>query len=68
MGFITLGICVAAAATLDGTLQTVAIVVAVANGLSLLSMMGSRDGNAEITLNFVTAAAGVGLLAAGLMT
>jgi hypothetical protein len=58
MGLILLAVCVAAAVEADGTLQTVSIVVAVLNGLSMLGQMGEASGGqaagATTLLNFVT--------------
>lgn len=67
MGLIFLGICVAAAVNMpDGTVKTVAIVVAVLNGLSLIGQMGEaqrvEQAGATTALNFLTAVVGLGLL------
>jgi Family of unknown function (DUF6518) len=70
MGLIFLGLCVAAAVINDGTAQTVAIVVAVLNGLSMVGQMGEaargEPAGATTTLNMLTALAGVGLLIYGI--
>lgn len=68
MGLILLAICIGAAVNLsgEGAVQTVAIVVAVLNGLSLVGQMGeARRGEpagATSALNMLTALAGLGLL------
>jgi hypothetical protein len=65
LGLIFLAICVAAAVMLsgEGTIQTIAIVVAVLNGLSLFGQMGEAGPPGATTLlNLLTAIAGIGLL------
>jgi hypothetical protein len=71
VGLILLGLCVAAAVVNEGTAQTVAIVVAVLNGLSMVGQMGEagrgEPAGATTTLNMLTALAGLGLLIFGLV-
>ncbi len=65
LGLIFLAIAVAAAIRLDGTFQTIAIVVAALNGLSFLGQLAERNrgetAGGTTLLNFLTAIAGVGL-------
>ena len=67
MGIILLAICVGAAINLDaGPVKTVAIIVAVLNGLSLIGQMGEarrgESAGATTALNFLTSLVGLGLL------
>jgi hypothetical protein len=66
MGLIFLAICIAAAINLDGTLKTVAIVVAALNGLSMVGQMRTahygQAADASSALNLLTTVAGLGLL------
>ena len=66
VGLVLLGVCIVAAVINDGTAQTVAVVVAVLNGLSMLGQMGEaargEPASATTTLNMLTAVAGTGLL------
>ena len=68
MGLLLLGVCIFAAVNLagEGTIQTVAIVNAVLNGLSLIGQMGeagrAEPAGAASALSFLTFLVGVGLL------
>lgn len=66
MGFLFLAVCVAAVLAAEGTLRTIAIVVAGLNGLALVYQMAQEGrgepADATTALHFLTTIAGLGLL------